>query len=405
MNSFLIQLRVIKKTLVFAFAKLVFKKRNTMSDRSLVRKDKHLILAKNNWTETEGKLFATLIKELNPKDMNDFRTMTITIDELEKLWSKKDVNTSRIRETCHDLQTKAYEIPLFNEKGKVRGYKYFSLFHNIVYEFDLKYIKFQFHDDMKPFLIDFASQFVNYDISNILQFKSKYTLSFYEFFKLQTQFKKEKLITEVLELQELREWLSLNKNKQNKFKNDKYTRFYDLKKYVLDQVKQDMLTSDIEMDYSVIKQGRYPTHVKFTFTKNNKLKETNSLFEDHELKSEFDIYIGKKFKDNKNKTFSIVTISKITGSDILSVITKGDNGQSEIKVTLNKLNDILNKNTKAVKNKRLPTDNELNFAIDVCGLEPYEAELKFDMFLEWEFKKGNARDFRKYLVDGLKNGY
>ena len=163
-----------------------------MSDRKRVRKDRNLILARNTWNESEGKLFATLIKELNPKNENDFRTMEITLDELEKIW-KVDINSSQIKDICYSLQTKAYEIPLFREDGKTkRGYKYFNLFHNIVYEYDLRYIKFQFHDDMKPFLIDFANQFVNYDIENILQFKSKYTLSFYEYFKLQTQFKKEK---------------------------------------------------------------------------------------------------------------------------------------------------------------------------------------------------------------------
>lgn len=218
----------------------------------MVRKDKHLVLAKQNWNELEGKLFATLIKELNPKYESDFKVMEITIDELEKLWGTDNVHTTRIRETCYDLQTKAYEIPLYNESNNLEAYHYCSLFHTIRYEYNKSYIKFQFHDDMKPFLIDFANQFVNYDISNVISFKSKYTLSFYEYFKLQTQFKKEVLITEVISVEDLRIWLNLNKNRDNK--TDKYTRLSDLKKRILDPVKEDMLTSDVNMDYSVVKK-------------------------------------------------------------------------------------------------------------------------------------------------------
>jgi len=55
-----------------------------MSNRKIVKKDKYLVLAKNTWSELEGKLFATLIKELNPKSESDFKPMKITIDELEK---------------------------------------------------------------------------------------------------------------------------------------------------------------------------------------------------------------------------------------------------------------------------------------------------------------------------------
>ena len=99
-----------------------------MSDKKIVKKDKHLILAKNTWSETEGKLFATLIKELNPKTEADFKPMIVTINELERLW-RVQIHTSQIREVCRDLQTKAYEIPIFKNDGKTkRGYKYIGQF-------------------------------------------------------------------------------------------------------------------------------------------------------------------------------------------------------------------------------------------------------------------------------------
>jgi len=179
-----------------------------------------------------------------------------------------------------------------------------------VYESELKYIKFQFHDDMKPFLIEFANQFVNYNIENILQFKSKYTLSFYEYFKLQTQFKKEPMITEVISVEELRDWLDLNANKQNKLKKDKYTAIKDLRVYILDKVSNDLKKfSDVYMTFDMIKTYRKVTHIKFNFTKNlDKIKRQLHFFDENDLKGEYDKFIGLKYK---NRDGDVVIIKQI----------------------------------------------------------------------------------------------
>ncbi|HIP48244.1 MAG TPA: RepB family plasmid replication initiator protein, partial [Lutibacter sp.] len=154
-----------------------------MSDRKIVRKNRDLILAKNTWSETEAKLFATLIKELNPKDETDFRLMNIQIKEIEDLWGKKQVHTTRIRNTCLELQTKAYEIPQYRNKDypdKLTGYKYVNLFDEIEYKLEERKITFEFSRQIKPYILEFTKRFVAYNIENILSFKSKYSISFYE---------------------------------------------------------------------------------------------------------------------------------------------------------------------------------------------------------------------------------
>jgi len=261
-----------------------------MSDRKIVRKHRDLILARNTWSETEGKLFATLIKELNPKEEKDFKLMKITIDDLEKLWGKKQVNTTRIRNTCLDLQTKAYELPRYNEQGKLISYRYFSLFDEIEYHLDDKIISFEFSKNIKPFVLEFTKRFVSYNIENILSFKCKYSISFYERFKYD-DFKKEKIKVEILDIEYIKGWLNLKNT---------YKRINDFKKYILDKVVIDLKKhSDVYMNYEFIKSGRKITHIKFNYGKNlSEAKREQSFFSDEELENKYNKYINKPFLNN-----------------------------------------------------------------------------------------------------------
>ena len=151
------------------------------TERQVVRKSYELITAKNKWSEIESKLLATFIKELNPKSERDFKELNISIESIEKLWGVK-INTTNLRNLCIELKRKVYEIPeykVINEKidyTKIKAYDYVSLFSDIKYHLEAKYISFEFDKKMHPHLIDFT-RFVKYRIENILQFKSNYSIS------------------------------------------------------------------------------------------------------------------------------------------------------------------------------------------------------------------------------------
>jgi plasmid replication initiation protein len=212
--------------------------------------------------------------------------MTITIDNLESLWGHK-VNTTQLRTVCADLKSKTYEIPIHNENGKLTAYHYRGLFSKINYEIDQKFITFQFDEDMHEHLLSFTNRFCKYNIENILSFKSKYSISFYERFKYD-DFKKEPMKVEILELVYIRDWLNLK---------TKYTRVNDFKIKVLDKVSQDLKKhSDIYMDFEFIKSGRKVTHIKFTYGKNlSKPQREASFFDDDELDIEYSKYLNKPF--------------------------------------------------------------------------------------------------------------
>ena len=260
------------------------------TNRRLVRKSYELITAKNKWSEIESKLLATFIKELNPKSEDDFRELNISIDSIQKLWGVK-VDTPHIRNLCLELQQKAYELPQYaiKENGKpdyekIKSYKYVSLFNEIEYHLNEKYITFDFHNRMKPHLLEFT-RFIKYRIENILQFKNRYSISFYELFKAQ-EFKKEKIKKIVLEIDYIHNWLDTPKSYKETYGN--------LKKKILTPVMLDLQKfTDIYVTFKEIKTGRKVTNIEFSLTQNVSKEEKNQLFDDLNLDKSYEKYIGK----------------------------------------------------------------------------------------------------------------
>ena len=287
-----------------------------MTDRQIVRKSYQLITAKNNWNEIESKLLATFIKELNPKNEDDFRELKISIDSIQKLWGVK-VDVSHIRKLCIELKRKVYEIPEYHlkddgsiDENRIKFYDYLSLFSDIKYHLNEKYISFKFDNKMKPHLLEF-SRFIKYKIENILQFNSSYSISFYEYFKAQ-MFKKETIKKIVLEIDYIHKWLQLSKS---------YLIYGNLKKKILVPVENDLKKhSDIYFNFQEIKTGRKVTHIEFNITLNVDKAQREGFFSDEELENKFTKYIGKSFIYNGTLYESIKVITPI--DDFYKVTTE-----------------------------------------------------------------------------------
>lgn len=259
------------------------------TDRQIVRKSYELITARNKWSEIEGRLLATFIKELNPKSEDDFRELNISIASIEKLWGVK-VDTPHIRNLCVELKRKVYEIPEYKIRDdgtlnyeKILAYDYVSLFQDVKYHLEKKFISFEFDKKMKPHLLDF-SRFIKYRIENILQFKNRYSISFYELFKAQ-EFKKEKIKKLVLDIEYIHEWLDTPKS---------YKIYNNLKQKVLTPVMEDLQKhTDIYATFKEIKTGRKVTHIEFSLTQNVSLEVKAELFDDLEFDKSYDKYLKK----------------------------------------------------------------------------------------------------------------
>lgn len=266
---------------------------NFESNRQIVRKSYELITSRNSWTEIEGKLLATFIKELNPKSEDDFKEMNVSINSIQELWGVK-VDVSHIRRLCLELKKKTYEIPEYdiNKDGtinysKVKAYDYVSLFANIKYHLNDRYISFRFDESMKPHLLNFT-RFVKYKINNILKFKSSYSISFYEYFKAE-MFKQESIKETIMGIDQMSLWLQLPKS---------YSIYNNLKRKVLLPVISDLQKhSDIYVTFNEIKEGKKVSFIKFNITKNIEGNKNTKpkLIKDDKLIGKNCYYGGKKF--------------------------------------------------------------------------------------------------------------
>ena len=121
------------------------------------------------------------------------------------------------------------------------------------------YLKIFMNPKLQPFLHQLKGSFTTYQTSQISSFKSVYSIRFYEISLMHLKKSKHNKHSFKIDVEDIKKTLELS---------ERYKRFCDFKRYVLDQAKKEInKNSDIKLTYEVIKQGRTPREIKFTITK------------------------------------------------------------------------------------------------------------------------------------------
>jgi len=121
------------------------------------------------------------------------------------------------------------------------------------------YIKIFMNPLLKPFLHQLSGNFTKYYLEHIAQFKSIYSVRFYEMAIMHLKRSGLEKCTFIIEIVEIRGRLELN---------EKYKRFCDFKPRVLEPAKKEINKySDIKFTYKVKKLGRSPHEIEFTVSK------------------------------------------------------------------------------------------------------------------------------------------
>jgi len=125
------------------------------------------------------------------------------------------------------------------------------------------YIKIFINPLLKPFLHQLSGNFTKYYLEYISQFRSIYSVRFYEIALMNLKRAKLEKCIFSLEIKEIRDRLELA---------DKYKRFCDFKPRILEPAKKEINKhSDIKFNYKVIKSGRSPQKIEFIISR--KLKD------------------------------------------------------------------------------------------------------------------------------------
>lgn len=213
-------------------------------------------------TIQELRFFSIYLSKINPNNV-DSRCVEFKLDDFKKIMDLGRINKKHIKEVFSRLMCKQVEIPISTEKRI--GFSMVNLFNKCqcVYDEDEQdtIIIIDAHEDMLPLLFDLKQNYLKYELWNCLSLKSTNQIRLYELLK-----QYEALGVRIVEIDELKAMMGLAKNK--------YERYVDFKKYVVDVCKKALKeNTDIYFEYEPIKKGRRFTSIKFIIYKNKDYKD------------------------------------------------------------------------------------------------------------------------------------
>jgi len=223
---------------------------------NVIKKANELIKAKGELSQTAQKMLAMLISMIRADD-TEFQSYALKISDYKKeieLTSNKSKND--YIDNARELMSNPFIIDkqMFNWCSKV---DWGSLDG---------YIIFQIHQDLKPYLLQLRGNFTEYNITNIMKLKGKYSPRLYEYFKMvwneyKTYNKGKKSYTFELKIDWLKEFLKITKG----------YRYDNIKKQIIEKAKKDFKEfTDIQFTYKEQKIGRKVDRLIITVKDNNK---------------------------------------------------------------------------------------------------------------------------------------
>jgi plasmid replication initiation protein len=205
-------------------------------DTSVV-KSNLLVESRYKLSLNELKLLLWMIREIDIND-KDWQKYKIYIKQFmdtsginrSKFYSEAKIITKKFLSKVLELKTKT-------------GFIQTHFMSSIEYIDGEAFILYDFHPDLKEHLLRLKSSFLRYDIANIIDCKSVYSIRIYQLLKAFEQLK-----SRTITVKDLRYMLVVE---------DEYKRFYDFRRFILDKSKKDLKKhSDLFFEYETHKQGR-----------------------------------------------------------------------------------------------------------------------------------------------------
>ncbi|PKK37196.1 hypothetical protein BWI96_07555 [Siphonobacter sp. SORGH_AS_0500] len=224
----------------------------------LIRKSNALVEAHYKFTIWETRVFAKMISMIDWED-SDFKEYKIFFrDIIQDFGLRKDGRTyDDLKEGARGLMSKIIKLKVKTEgvyetleTPIIGGIKTPDDVHRKIvqskrFDDDRVYLKVSFHPDLKPFLIELKERYLVYEMANILDLSSPYTVRIYELLK-----QYEKLGERTIELQELKAMLGME---------EEYKLYGHFRDRVLEKAKEDLRKyTDIRFEYEGVQAKNYP---------------------------------------------------------------------------------------------------------------------------------------------------
>lgn len=228
-----------------------------MNDNYLVAKSNYFIMnGSYDLSLEEQKIILTLASMIQPED-DEFKTYDFRIADFMALLGVKDQSKyTEIPKITRDLMKKVLEIHEGNRIIQV------AWLNSAIYDKGSGQVTLRFSPDLKPYMLQLKERFTQYQLTNVLMMKSKYSPRVYEILKA-NEFKKQGYIE--IDITELRKLLKAE---------DIYPLYADFKRFIILRTQKEInQKTDISFDFKEIKTGRRVTSLKFYIKADAKQKK------------------------------------------------------------------------------------------------------------------------------------
>lgn len=236
---------------------------DAMNKSFSVTKHNDLITSAYRLSLTEMQIILYGVSLVNPTDGKFPRSYEIQINKFAKMFNRnhkevyRDVKDAVMKRfwdrefTFHDK----YETNILGETVRARV-KWVT---TVKYSDKAGFIKIYFNPEIEEYLHNLKSNFTTYYIKQVSKFKRFYSVRFYELAVMNLNKSQVNKTTFKIKIDDIRDILELT---------EKYPRFVSLKQRVLEPSRKEInKTSDLNISYEVIKQGRTPYEIKFSVSR------------------------------------------------------------------------------------------------------------------------------------------
>ena len=238
------------------------------STKAYVPNSQQVVVKSNRLIETGYKLgkreqyfVLYLISRLDSMRQTDFRHYEMSFVEIKRILNYDGVKRLANRDAVFEIMNNLNRTPIYWEKSdengelEERGQMTWisSLKHNVKTDT----FTFNFDANLKPFLLQLEEYFTKYALHNIKNFSKSHSIRMYEILKV---YERQRRVE--ISLERLKFYLGIT---------DKYEKFYELKRWVLDPTKDELrVFTDIRFEYRVAKKYRKTVlSVEFLIYPNN----------------------------------------------------------------------------------------------------------------------------------------
>jgi plasmid replication initiation protein len=243
-------------------------------DKSLyIVSSNDLINAKYSYTLWEKRVFLYMISQLK-RDDTTFPHMRIPVKELMNFFGATGKSEYQlIRSIPENIIRKPFYIPYAGANGEKR-WMLFSVISagtqpDASEQREESYIELQFNPVLIPHLLELKEKFTKYNIRNISELQSVYSIRIFEFIK-EHEFRKDGVEVSIDTLKEML-YMKASDNEGSEI----YPLYADFKKRVLMKAQEDLTKfCDTTFEFDEIKEGRRVAAIYFRPIKNKNYNTT-----------------------------------------------------------------------------------------------------------------------------------